>query len=121
MSNQSHLHRAIRLVTALMLLAAVMTSPIRPAIAVYAGGSSHVEYLRRDFGVPGKASTTHHRPHTPATSRVVQVKALSSHRELDWTSDCVHHHVDLLDGPSVESGRHATALGLDHTTRPLRC
>ncbi len=121
MSNLSRLNRAIRLATALALLVAVMVSPIRPAITAHATGHSRADRLRRNFGMPSKSSTTHHRPHAPVTSRVVQVKALSSQRQPDWTSDSVQHRVDLASAPSLEPGRHSTALGLDHTAHPLRC
>ncbi len=121
MSNQSRLNCAIRLATALALLAAVVISPLRPAIRVLATDSSQVDCLRRNFGMPGKAGTTHHRPHSPVTSRVVQVKALSSQHKLDWTSGSVPHRIDLAYAPSLGPGRHSTDLGLDHTAHPLRC
>ena len=121
MSNQSHLNRAIRFATALALLAAVMTSPIRPANAALASGTSQVDGLPHNFAIPGKATTSHHRSHAPVTSRVVQVKALSSRRDLDWTSDPARHRVGPLQAPCLAAGPPSTALGFDQKAHPLRC
>jgi hypothetical protein len=121
MSRQSPLNRAIRFATASALLAAVMTSPIRPANAVVATSTSRVDCLRRNFGMPAKAATTNHRPHTPVNSRVVQVKAVSSQQELDLTSDPVPHRTDPLYTSSPEAGQPSTVLGFVQTVHPLRC
>jgi hypothetical protein len=114
------LHHAIRLTTALALLAAVMTSPIRPSKA--AGGGSHPDCLRRNFGIPAKADTAH-RPASPVPSRVVQVKALSSERRLDLTGDSARQYVDpACPSPaSPEPERDSTAFRLDRAIHPLRC
>src|SRR5262249_40380895 len=111
---------AIRLATAVALLVSVMTSPIRPAPK--ASGSSQPDCFRRNFGIPGKA-TTHHRPHAPVTSRVVQVKAVSSECKLDWTAPPAGHDADLADSlaSSIGAGRHSSALGIDRAIHPLRC
>jgi hypothetical protein len=134
MSDQSPFNRAIRFATAVALLAAVMTSPIRPVVTALATGTPQANYLRRDvtgspqvhyldrnFGVPGKASTTHHRPHAPVTSRVVQVKAVSSQHTPDWTSDPARHRAGPPQAPSLEAGRQSTVVDFDRTVHPLRC
>ncbi|HWE35130.1 MAG TPA: hypothetical protein VG406_01055 [Isosphaeraceae bacterium] len=50
MFDRNSFHRAIRVVAALAVLTAVMTSPIRPAVT----GSAPIvpNYLRRNFAVP---------------------------------------------------------------------
>ncbi len=119
MSHQSLLPNAIRLISALALLVSVMASPIRPAPT--ASGGSHPDCLRRNFGIPGKAAN-HHRPHVPATSRVVQVKALSSQTKLDWTTPPARHGADPACPPSsLAAGRYASAPGSDRAIHPLRC
>jgi hypothetical protein len=112
--------RAIRLATALALLAAVMTSPIRPPKA--SGDGSHVDCLRRNFGIPAKADTTHRLAST-APSRVVQVKALSSESKPDWTADSARQHVDPACVPpaTLEPERHSTTFALGRAIHPLRC
>jgi hypothetical protein len=121
MSNHSLLNRAICVVTASMLLAAVMTSPIRPALTALASGRSRADYLSRNFGMPGKAHTTHHRPHTPVHSRVVQVKALSPHHESDLASDSARHRLVPTDAPPPSLGWQSLILDLEQTVHPLRC
>jgi hypothetical protein len=121
MSDQSPLNRAIRLVTALVLLAAVMTSPIRSALTALASGRSRADCLRCNFDMPSKANTTHNRPHTPVNSRVVQVKALSSHHELDLASDSVRHRVEPTDAAPPFVGWQSPILEVEQTVHPLRC
>jgi hypothetical protein len=120
MSHQPLLINAIRLASAVALLVSVMTSPIRPAPK--AGGGSQHECLRRNFGVPGKAAPSH-RPHVPATSRVVQVKAVSSQSKPSWMAPSVRQDADLAypPAPSAGSAQHSTALGIERAIHPLRC
>jgi hypothetical protein len=120
MSHQPLLINAIRLASALALLVSVMTSPIRPAPA--ASGNSQPDCLRRNFGIPGKAATNH-RPHVPATSRIVQVKALSSESRLDWMTLPDRHDADLACPPSASVGtaRDSIAFSSDRAIHPLRC
>lgn len=119
MSHQPLLTNAIRLASAVALLVSVMTSPIRPAPT--AGGSQR-ECLRRNFGVPGKAAPNH-RPHVPATSRVVQVKAVSSQSKPNWMTPSDRQDADLAypRSPSVGSAQRSTALGIERAIHPLRC
>jgi hypothetical protein len=121
MSHQSLKSNAIRLLAAVALLVSVMVSPIRPAPV--SGRTSHPDYLRRNFDIPGKA-TTHHRPHTPVTSRVVKVKAVSSQRKVDWSNPpAARPGADLTCPPPSDrpSGDSTVAGGTDRATRPLRC
>jgi hypothetical protein len=117
MPKQFVLNHVVRLVSALALLAAVMTSPIRPSKA--ASGTSQPDYLRRNFGIPRHGST--HRTAVPHTSRVVQVKALSSQTRLDWTTHPARHHDDLARTDSREPRRASSAFHLDRAPHPLRC
>jgi hypothetical protein len=59
----------------------------------------------------------------PATSRIVQVKAVSSESKLDWVAPAINHGVVLagLSSGTVGSGRHSTALGTVRASHPLRC
>jgi hypothetical protein len=122
MSDQSHFNRAICFATALSLLAAVMISPIHPAIAAMGSGSSQVDCFHRNLGMPGKA-TTHHRPVAPVNSRVVQVKALSSNSKLGWMACVVGGCLDLSGPPPLHPERPSSTFTscLDRTTHPLRC
>ncbi len=74
MAIRHFLHRGLRVATAVALLVAVMTSPIRAPRSP--GRSAHPNYLRRNFGMP-KAHSSHRRT-APVTSRVVVVKAFQS-------------------------------------------
>jgi hypothetical protein len=121
MSHQSLQSNAIRLLAAVALLVSVMVSPTRPAPV--SGGPSHPDYLRRNFDIPSKVAT-HHRPHTPVTSRVVQVKALSAQRKLDWSNPSARPDADLAypprsDRPSGDSTVAGTGTG--RAIHPLRC
>jgi hypothetical protein len=122
MSNQSHLNLAIRFATALALVAAVMTLPIRPAITAIGRGNSEIDCLHRNIAIPGKA-TTHHRPTAPVNSRVVQVKALSSSSKLSRTACVVGRCLGLTSPPSRLPDRLSSTLtsGLDRAAHPLRC
>jgi hypothetical protein len=122
MSRQPLYKNAIRLATALALLVSVMISPIRPAPKV--GGNAHLsllDCLRSNLGIPSKA-TTNHRPHVPATSRVVQVKAVSSQSKLDLSplpaGDDTH---PVCPRPTVPPEQGSTALGTPRAIHPLRC
>lgn len=119
MSRQSLHKSAIRLTTALALLVSVMISPIRTASA--ASGGYHPEYLRRDFGIPGK-TPTNHRPHVPATSRVVQVTAVSSQSKPELSSLPARGDTHLVcPFPTVPPGQDSTALAAGRSIHPLRC
>lgn len=120
MSKHSLLNNAIRLAAALALLVSVMISPIRPLRAARGTGSSHPDYLRRNFGIPGKAAT-HHRPHVPIPSRVVQVKAISSEHEPGWTTDPVYRGADLLFTSLRRPERDSAPLAIVRSSHPLRC
>jgi hypothetical protein len=120
MSKHSLLNNAIRLVAALTLLVSVMTSPIRTLSAARRTGASHPDYLHRNFDIPGKAGTNH-RPHVPITSRVVQVKAISSEYEPGWTTDTVCHSIDLLFTSVHQPERDSASLAIDCALHPLRC
>jgi hypothetical protein len=120
MSHHSLLKNAIRLATAVALLVSVMISPIRPAPR--ASGSSQSDCFRRIFCIPSKA-TTNHRPHIPATSRIVQVKAVSSESKLHWMTPPAHHASALADSLSSSIGaeRYSSDLSIDRAIHPLRC
>jgi hypothetical protein len=120
MSHLPLLKNAIRLATAAALLVSVMISPIRPAPK--ASGGSRPDCFRRNFGIPGKA-TTNHRPHTPATARIVQVKAVSSESKLDWMTSPACPDADLAcaSSPSIGAERYSFSLAIDQAIHPLRC
>jgi hypothetical protein len=122
MSRPSLLNNAIRLVAALALLVSVMASPIRPLRASSRTGTAHRDYLRPDLGIPGKAGTNH-RPHVPITSRVVQVKAISSESEHEscWTTDPVCHGVDQVFRSLHQPERDPAPLAISRASHPLRC
>jgi hypothetical protein len=118
MSNQSPFNHAIRLVTALMVLAAVMSSPLRPAPA---SGRPRAAYLHTHSGVPAKTSPGQHRPHTPVNSRVVQVKALSSHHELDLATDPVSLRLRSTEVVAPSTARDCSTGAVGPAVHPLRC
>lgn len=121
MSHPSLLKNAIRFATAVALLVSVMTSPIRPAPR--ASGSSRPDCFRRNFGIPSKA-TTNHRPHIPATARIIQVKAVSSESKPDWMTPTAYHASALTDSlfsSSIGAERYSSALSIDRAIHPLRC
>lgn len=121
MSHQPLLCKDVtRIATAMALLVSVMISPIRPAPGPL--GGAHLDCLRRNFGIPGKA-TTNHRPHVPVTSRVIQVKALSSHNKFDWSPPAACHGVAPACPPSFVVGPEwdSQAVRFDRSNHPLRC
>jgi hypothetical protein len=120
MSKHSLLNNAIRLFAALALIVSVMSSPIRPLLAASRSGTSRPDYLRRNFGIPGKAGTSH-RPQVPITSRVVQVKALSSEHEMIWTTDPVCRGISMLCTPSHRTQHDSAPVAIDVALHPLRC
>ncbi len=118
MVNGSVLNPVIRAVSALALLVAVMSSPIRP-LRPY--GDSPPGSLRRNFGMPHS-----HFPRPSAASiapRAVQVKALTSktETELSETTRLVGFSLDLSPHSSPNTARGLSASGLDRALHPLRC
>lgn len=120
MSNHSLLNTALRLVATAALLVSVMTSPIRPSLAASRSGTSRSDYLRRNFGIPNKAGTNH-RPNVPITSRVVQVKAVSTARGADLAADPVGHGISLICTSPHRTERDSARLPTDRASHPLRC
>src|SRR5262249_3319244 len=86
------------------------------------GDGSPVDCLRRNFGIPARADRIY-RPASPAPSRVVQVKALSSESKPDRTADSARQYVDpaCVLPATLEPERHSTTFAPGRAIRPLRC
>jgi hypothetical protein len=114
------LDRVIGIASALMLVVAVLSSPIRPPRST----DSHArpECLRRNFGLPSKQSYPTRPSASSLGSTLVRVKAVTSEREdvVKLTRRPGH----LLHSPPVPHRIHrraGVAAGLDRAVHPLRC
>jgi hypothetical protein len=119
MANRTFLNHGIRVVAALALLVAIMSSPIRP---LRRAADSHPDHLRRNVGIP-KGGSTHHRSSAPVHARVVKVKALHSEneRERDGASCRASLSFGPFPTPSPHVGCHPTHSHLHLSMSPLRC
>jgi hypothetical protein len=104
----------------IVLLVAVMSSPIRPTRSDI---SSSPDRLRRNFAVPTAKSKSARMSVRPAASARVQIKALPSENEeeLRGTADSTTHLTDLPPTPSPKSAQATAAHGSISAPHPLRC
>ena len=119
MSSREILKRGICIASALALLLAVMTSPIRPSSA--AGGYPRPDCLRRNFAIPPTHSTR--LSVTSVTSLSGRVKALrsESEEEVSRTASPPCSPFDSPPPPVSFPLGDLTAFVLIRSTRPLRC
>jgi hypothetical protein len=109
------LSRVVHIMSALKLVASVLTSPIRPLKA--ATGPAHTDCLRGNFGIPKGHS--YHWPAAPLASRMIQVKALSSETNPGWASHSAGHHAATLRTTSPEPRRRLSAFNPVRAPHPL--
>jgi hypothetical protein len=119
MFSRNLFKHGICVTSALALLVAVMTSPIRPSRSN--PGLSYPNYLRRNYSIPPTDST---RPSpTSITSLQVRVKALRSEDEkkLVGTTRLARCPFDLPPHPSLTPPRDLSTVGPLRASHPLRC
>lgn len=113
-------NRGFRIMMALALVVAVMTSPVRPPRSNPDGLEK--DYLKRNVALP-KSDTTHHRSHAPTHSRVIQVKAVHSKNEHRLTETSCQPV--LMSRPSASPSTQFVPQSLscvvDGSSHPLRC
>jgi hypothetical protein len=104
----------------IVLLVAVMSSPIRP---MRSGGTPSPDCLRRNFAVPTAKSKSARVSVRPAASDRVQIKALPSENEeeLRGMADSASRLTDLPPTPSPNSAQVMAAHGSISAPHPLRC
>ena len=110
----------LRILAALALVVAVLTSPIRPTKWLGAGGER--DCLRRNFALAKVSPLPCSVKQVP--SRLVQVKAIASETDEEEFTGAVRSAVsyfDLHSTPSTKPGRNPISPGLALTIHPLRC
>jgi hypothetical protein len=104
----------------IVLLVAVMSSPIRPMLSA---STSSPDCLRRNFAVPTTKSKAARVSARPASSDRVRIKALTSENEeeLRGMADSTSRLTDLSPTPSPNSAQAVAAHGSISAPHPLRC
>ncbi len=122
MANRLVLNRWIEVTTALALMVAVITSPIRPSRS--ANYPSDHACLRRNFSLPPARSTP--QSVTPGISGYAsRVKALPSEdreeEELTWTTRPACYLFIFQPSSPPKPARDSASGGPIRAIRPLRC
>jgi hypothetical protein len=121
MAQRGFLDRVISIASALMLVVAVLASPIRP----HRSNSGHArpDCLRRNFGLPSKQSGPTRPSASSLGSTPVRVKAVTSESKEDavkLTRRPGHFlHSPPVPPPSLRPAKFAAEL--DRAVHPLRC
>jgi hypothetical protein len=123
MRNRSVFNLSLRVASAVALLVALTTSPLRPLHS--SCSSVRPEFARSDWaGIPGRSSFPTRLLPTSVTVRPVSVKALPSaneEEELDGDSQPALRQFDLCSSVSPISIAKLATDGNTHSFHPLRC
>lgn len=121
MLGKNVIKRGICIASALSLLVAVMTSPIRPSI--HALSHTRPNCLRRNYAIPPSHSTRH--SVVSIALRVITVKAVRSEeeeRKLGRMTSPAWCSFDVPPVPAIETSTQDTAtFGFMPTAQLLRC
>ncbi len=109
----------VRLLSALALLATVLTSPVRPSKMLGALAGNDTAGRTFAFGKLSAPTSVNQVP-----SRLVQVKAIASESDEEKLAEAGHlagFLVDPASTPLSKFGQNLISVGLAATVHPLRC
>jgi hypothetical protein len=119
MSKRNVLDRGVCVASALALLLAVMTSPIRPVDTLRT--CSPPNCLRRNFAIPPTHTARHFlKLATLGASLVKAVRSENEEEKLSRASRPAWYFFGLLPSPNASSSKLITP-GLIRVSQPLRC